>query len=852
MARLTANVVDSNREARVPEVLGRTEIRQLLDRMLGEGNRRALHVVAILTHVGWEGDRKVEGETIANYMGLNWNDVRYTVNDYHNRMRIVPRGGRYRYISPEPLGIYLALEALEVQPELPESLPSKLPSDAARDALYARLRAISSNAQARDYSRSELRFFFRINDFIDARRARRWSAFSEADPEAAARNLRGALAAATVDDRMKIRDGARREIVGTLVRIAWRSSAFYDAATSLVLLAEAENEPWRNNASHEFVARFQVYLGGTALPYVPRLRVIDDLVKAGRPESLRLCVMALAGVGERDATRHVVAPASDQVPEREWRPQSAHEHLECINEAVGRLETIVALGIRSLQRDLIAAAGRLSPLLDSVDSRRRVAHFLTAVRDAYPGAREPLRQVVAGFMRYSRAGLEPDQRRDLEELHARFEDVSLAARLQQHVGAGPWEWEQPPDLDSLATELVADPGVLAEHWPWLTSGDAAAAWQFGLALANADPEERLSDVLPALEGSGPDMRVVCGYVSARREANGDRWYERWVQLQFERRPRPVALIFEVIRRCGVADPFAVLVAQILRKQQVSRTIVERVAYADWRDTSAGVLESVLRAMADTGHPETAISILQRRMEHLSTEDERWNPFALELVTDVDLVRSRGTTNHHWKEVASILVPDHFEKIATAIFDAQAGRDRTTGWFLEHQERVIEVLLACVDQDPVRIWNRLRNYLSSPQTWFFIIGFPNMVMERFPVDVILEWIAGSPTGIPSERAALIARLTNMGRLTDDALAARIIGEYGDQQIVAEAFVSCYVSGTWWGPASSRWGALSQTLKGTASHTKLPKLRDWASEAARTVGEMAEQQQEREEEMELLIR
>lgn len=853
LARLISNVVDTHREASVPEVLRRNEIRQLLNRMLGQGHRRALHVVAILTHVGWEGDRKEEGQAIAEYMGLDWNDVRYRVNDYHDRMHIVPRGGRYRYISPEPLGIYLALEALEVQPELPEELPAMLPSDVARDAFYRRLRAISSNAQARDYSRYELRFFFRIDDFIDADHARRWSAISEADPETSARSLRRSLTAATVDDRMKIKDGARREIVGTLVRIAWRSLAFHDAAVCLALLAEAENERWGNNASHEFVARFQVYLGGTALPYVRRLGVIDDLVEAGRPELLRLCVRALAGVGQRCVARDVVAPASDQVPEREWQPQSGQEHLECIGEAVDRLETIAALGIPSVQDDLVAAGDDLSPLLGFVDSRRRVAHLFAAVRDAYPGAREPLRRVVAGFIRYSRKDLEPDQQRDLEELHARFEDVSLAARLQQHVGPGPWEWEQPPDLDSLAAELVADLGELADHWPWLTSGDASAAWQFGLALARADPEGRLSDVLPILDGRGSDMRVTCGYVAAQREANGDEWYERWVMLQFERKPRPVALIFEVIWRCGVADQLAIMMAKILCKQQVNRTIVERVAYADWRDTSSGVLESVLRAMVDTGHAETAISILHRRMELLSTEDERWRQFALELVTDVDLIRSRGATNHYWKEVASTLVPDHFEDISTAIFDAHAGRDKTVGWFLEHQSSVIEVLLACIDQDPMCVWNKLCNYLSSPQsTWFFVVGFPNIVMDRFPVDVVLAWIADSPTGIESERAALIARLTNMGRLTDDGLAARIIGEYGDREIVADAFVSRYVSGTWWGTASSHWGDLAQALKGAASRTRLSKLRDWASTAARTVGEMAEQEQHREEERELLIR
>lgn len=851
LARLIANVVDIDRAASVPEVLHRAEIRQLLDRMLGKGDRRPLYVVAILTHVGWDGDREDEGEAIAEYMGLVWSEVRYTVNDFHDRMRIAPRGGRYRYISPEPLGIYLALEALDVYPKILESLPSALPSDAARDAYYKRLRAIASNPQARDYSRAELSFFFRIDDFIDARNVRRWSALSAADPETAARNLCRALTAAGVGDRRRIRDAARREIVWTLVRIAWRSSGFHDAVVALALLAEAENEPWGNNASHEFVARFQVFLGGTALPYLRRLLVIDELLESGRPELARLCVGALAQVGIRFPRRAGVNSASDQVPESEWRPQSVREHLECVDSALSRLETIAGLEMPSLQDDLIAAADKLSSLLRF--SHIRVAHFFTAVRGAYPGAREPLRKIVARCIWLSRNSLQPDQRRSLEELHARLEERSLGARLRQHVGPRPWEREQSPDLSSIATEFVAAPGVLAEHWPWLTSGEASAAWQFGAALAKADHEGRLSNVLPELADSGPDLRIVCGYVAARREVLGDGWYERWVRSQYEREPRPVALIFEVIWRCGVVDPLAVMMAQILRSQQVSRSIVGRSAYGDWCATSADVLETMLRAMAATGHADTAVSILQRRIELRSAEKESWKQFALELVTNADLIRSRGIPNHYWQEVTSILVPDHFEEIAAAIFDAQARRDRTTNWFIEDESDVIEVLVACIEQEPVRIWNRLRHHLSLPQAarWF-VIGFPNTVVDRFPADVVLAWIAERPAREASERAALLARLTNMSRLTDDALAARIIDEYGDREIVAEAFFSQYVSGAWSGPASSHWSDLAQTLKDLAGRTKLSGLGAWASVAARTVSRMAEQEQQREEERELLLR
>ncbi len=853
LARLVANVVDADREATVPEVLHRTEVRQLLDRMLGRGDRRPLHVVAILSHVGWDDDRRAEGEAIAAYMGLDWSQVRHAVNDFHRRMQIAPRGGRYRYISPEPLGIYLALEALDVNPEMLEALPARLPSEPARDAFYQRMQAISSNPGTREYSREKLRFFFRIDDFVDPQRVRRWSAFSASDPEAAAANIGRALQAAGVEERRRIRGEARREIVWRLVRIAWRSSAFHDAVTALALLAEAENEPWANNATGEFVARFQVVLGGTGLPYLRRLHVIDELLELGRPELARLCIRALSRVGGGSETRGGIVPPSDQVPEREWQPETGSERLECIRNAVARLESVATLRLPALQADLVRAAGGLSLLLRYRKTRTMVARFLVAVRVAYPGAREPLRQVVAGVMHLYMEDLPPDQQRELAELHAEFEDSALGARLEQHVGARPWERILPPEFASLAAELLAAPTVLEEYWPWLTSGDAASAWEFGVSLAKVDQRGRFLSALPTFADTGSDLRMVCGYVAARREALGDEWYEQWVSSQFDRDPQPVRLIHEAIWRCGVTDRIAGMMAGMLREQQVSSLIVGQVAYADWRGTSASVLESVLRVMADTGHAETAFSILQRRMEQAPVEMECWKPFAVELVTSVDLIRCGGTASDRWKEVAVALVEDHFEKIATAIFRAHASRKPTESWFIDTESAAAEVLVSCVKQDPGRIWKTLLCFLSPPgEAYLFASGFPTEVMDLLPVDDILTWIGELPREKAAERVAALARMSNMDSLNDDTLAARLIGKYGDNEIVAEGFFARYVSGSWWGPASSHWSARAEALKKVAERSVLPRLRDWASATARTIDEMAAQEEQREEERQLLIR
>jgi hypothetical protein len=118
LAHLAADAVMRNSALNVRGLLDLDHIRAFLDGMLGVGNRHHLYVVAVLSNVGWNEDHQSEGEAIAKHFGFDWNAVRATVDDFHRRLGIAPRGGRYRYISPTPLGIHLTVEAWTTYPEV--------------------------------------------------------------------------------------------------------------------------------------------------------------------------------------------------------------------------------------------------------------------------------------------------------------------------------------------------------------------------------------------------------------------------------------------------------------------------------------------------------------------------------------------------------------------------------------------------------------------------------------------------------------------------------------------------------------------------------------------------------------
>ena len=848
LARLAADAVARDTALDVRGLLSRDEIRTFLDGMLGTGDRRALHVVAVLGSVGWTEDVQVEGEAIARHFGLDWNDVRAKVDEFHRRLGIVPRGGRYRYISPTPLGIHLAVEAWTTFPDLLRSLPDALPTEGTKDAYYERLRSMASNPQAREYAREELAFFFRLDDFVDARAVRRWSALSAAEPNQAAANILRALEGTAPEERSRIEDRARRETVWTLVRLAWRPGAFFEATKALALLAEAENESWANNATAEFVGRFQIFLGGTAVPYLERLVVIDELVATERAPLVRLAVKALARIGERQAFRMGSEPASDEVPEKEWHPTTGREHLECVLAALERLTNLAGRGIAELESDFVSAAKDLAMMLRDGPVRSAVATLFEAVRTAYPEAREPLRRAIADVIYREREywkELPEEEVAEIDALHAGFEDTSLPARLRQLVGQSHWDRDEQPDLQPLAGELVESPATLAEMWPWLTSGDAADGWRFGEALAEQDTNGQLLDIMQNAESPGRDLRVLCGYVSATRRRRGDDWYDDWVQAQSHRTPRPLHLLFEVAWRCGATPLVALCVQEILQSEPVAPEIVGQLSFGRWGDDlDPDLLANLLRAMVDAGHEATALTILEHRTKSRPSEHDRWLDLALELIAVPSLIRSGHMTSYYWKKLALRYVDERPGEVAAAIIREQGDRSAGT-WFAQHSEAA-QVLHACVERSPEGVWHSLEPQLSSKVgAYMFSIGFPRGVVERMPTDQVVAWVDADP----DERASIVAKLASKNFANDDTLASRIVGTYGDRDDVASAFFSEYVSGSWSGPASAHWEQLATSIEEVAKRTKLPKLRRWAADAARGLRQMAERDRQREEEEDL---
>lgn len=226
-----------------------------------------------------------------------------------------------------------------------------------------------------------------------------------------------------------------------------------------------------------------------------------------------------------------------------------------------------------------------------------------------------------------------------------------------------------------------------------------------------------------------------------------------------------------------------------------------------------------------------------------TELGEWDSLATRLATLRKLIRSTHMVNFYWESVSHKIAGNHPFELATAISDAHAHRE--AGWMVEYSgaKKVIRELLKI---DPSSVWRALKPHLTSKaDAIVFTIGFPRDVIDQIPANQVMEWISEEP----KERAAIVAHLASKDFSSDETLPSRILGQFGNSEVVGSAFFSNFIHGVFSGPASTHWANLAAQLLEVSQRTRLPQLSRWAQGASASLKRMAQQERQREEEAEI---
>lgn len=850
LAKLAAETVAREGNIDTKALLKLEHISRFLNAMLGDSHdRRSLYVVALLESVGWEGDRAQEGMVVAKHLGLDWATVRSDVESFDRRFKIAPRGGRLRYISPTPLGIYLAHEALVIFPDQVKTLENVLPSDAAKVAFFDRLRAIAGSTQAKEYSVAQLMHFFSLSSFTNRTAVRRWRAFSVADAPLAAKGARVSLNDASVDERLAFRGDARRELIWGLVELGQHAVAFDDAVEALAYLAEAENESWSNNATGEFVTFFQITLGGTELPFLERLAVLKRLEAANSVAMAKLVIQALAKPLE--STEHGSGHyASDSKPApAPWMPKTWGDYFDALNAALNQLAAHAATGTDDIREELLKATRTASDWLKTPLARDSASAFLAAVVARWPSLREDVRRSVARvrdlWQKYDKS-VTDELLSVVNDVHDRFVDRSLAGQVRQLVGPPDWE-DEDVDLSNLAQQLVHEPQSLVNELPWLTSGDAGKPWRLGKAVGAADSKSELLTLVFDTP-LGPDLRFHAAYLSSFEQSKGLTWIDNYLDsLLVEGKISPDGIV-DLSWRC---TPTARGVQRVLRSLDVGAVhpgLLMQLSFGHWA-INVPVAEYTLLLKRLTSAPElrpAALSLLQRRLGRPAKDLEKFKDVALALALDGELIRGDQSTSYAWSEVAKgLLRLGHAREIAEAILREHLSKADGKTWFIEYSTAK-DVLDQCIKQNPIATWSAIRSKLEEPKGWhFFAIGFPRGILSVLPTDEVLSWTYEAPV----ERAPAIARISAISISDPQSLASQLLDRFESVDKVGNEIFAQFTTGSFSGSASDHWLALADSLEKAGQSNPLPTVKRWVRKAVKSLREMAERDAEREAEDDL---
>lgn len=811
--------------------------------------RSAMEGLALVTRVGWDGDLEVEGQAIAEFIGMPWNEMREHIGRQMAETGLVAKQGRYRYVTPEILALWLAGEKWKARGRDVLGLLAQLPSPSARNALVERMAALgelSDVADAVEEVLSPSGPFVALATLNDEQASRVFSVLARGHPHAALHALERLTVGAGTDDLRAFLRG-RREIVWTLERLLRYQETFAGAAQLLLRFAEAETESYANNATGVWISLFLTHLGGTEAHGTERFRLLEEVLRGAASASPRriLVVQALgAALSVFETGSAMDEPGTGRVPPVRWQPANAEEERTYRLGALALLDRLMAdadAAVRDAAREVLVQA---APGLVAIGYADALIARLAALPIADEGQRRSVWDVVQRILTFERAHLDEQQRIRLQRYADSLYGTSLHDRLRRYVGRhtmvdvladgenGDGSAGNRPSLSpqeraaALAEELLAMPETLQEELPWLTSPAAENAWFLGRRLSELDNERQWFPAIVEATRSGGDTMLLSAYLQGQVDAGADAWRSS-VLDDWASSDQDALLVLDATWRGTATERDAERLMAMVDASRLRPAALGRLVYGGWvrplpAEIVAGIVERLARDTSGEA-TEAALALVTQWLEaNLPTADEKL-PAVFSTPVWTLLERSAGEERpmlaHYWERVGHRMLAEDTSRVVRAILAGVGGggvffNDERMGLLRDalstQPVAAWELLGAALDQDP-RLAYRL-------QDW----AWEHHVVDSLRGEDLLAWARQAS----ATRSQLLAQLAKPREALSPLIRSLLI-EYGPDSPVARILAANFVSGSWWGSFTNREEQLRDVARGwVATQDENESVRVWA--------------------------
>lgn len=703
------------------------------------------------------------------------------------------------------------------------------------------------------------------------------SYLAEVDAPIVTRLLSRILANATSGQLLKIRGGARRNLVWSLQKLAFVPETFVAAADLMRKLASAENEKWGNNATGCFESFFPVLLGDTAADGPTRLSVLDGALKDSADSSLAL--KALLSATKVDHFSRSVGPEQHGLrpPLQPWHPTrgEAHDYLASCLERL----TAIALRDDTLGNEARSALGnRLRSLMthglaDQTEST--VRRIVDERGPLWPEATSSLGDALVYDAKGPKEHLVPR----IQELLRLLTPENLDEKIEFLISKMPWDWPCEEDIPfeakaqrqsaavrELAVDLLQHRDILLKAVPALSRGSHRMAWTFGEALGEMSAELR-APIVDAYLATAPADRNEClmvGYFCGRAKVDPD------VVAAFKKEAVSSTELANTLGPLcwgtGISAADVLLVRQGLQKKTI-----RPFALRQW--ATGGVLAK--RAAPDVQPLFDALFELDAEGFSVGLDllgmyafqaKERLNELRPQVrKIAANLKRAKGgrsqMDSHHLEQILAWALSQG-RSDADARFVALELGKRVVALAEEDNYDATELIKPLLPRLLAEygdiVWPLISSALvDTAATWRFeqilgddysFDGGKNPALLSLGEEALLAWCYAKPEVGPAFTASIAPLLV----VSDGAptkkfhpLVRRIIDEFGEREDVQDALSRNMGTFGWSGSVTTYYAQFQEPVQELVNHPK-PAVRAWAQQFLREVESSIEFAQQRDDE------
>jgi hypothetical protein len=771
----------------------------------GNVSRKVMKALALLSHVGWEREVALEGQVVTEFIGVPWSEAQDVASDMM-RQGYIAKQGRYRYVTPHLLAVWLALEVWEARGEEVLGVAPKLPTPASRRALLERLADLGEAEVAYrvvEALLSEDGLFPDVNALDDEARADVFGTLCESAPQVGLRALERLLSHLPRDRLLTFQRG-RRSTVWALERLAWHPETFFGAARVLLKLAEAENEPYANNATGIWASLFQTHLGGTAVSALERHQLLREALES---DSSELRMLGLLGIQSALSTREIRDGEGEhqrgRIVPSEWRPRTLEEEYKVRRSALDLLDTSLADAdseVVAKAREILIQSSRgliLRGLADDVLARLKAL----PLRDE--AEQHQMWELLQQILTWEGNALSVEQRKQIEQWAGTLMGESFHDRLRRWAGqVSTLDYKKlmdhgrrPEDIAvELAEEGFRQPDLLHQELDWLNSSDAKYFHVFGRQLGELDSEHTWLPELAARARTG-NAGLLSAYLRGRADAGDKEWVQRLLDEWAESNQDMAFATFDATWRNEPGEHAALRLVHLVDKGWISPVQLGQLPLGGWpKALPPDIFRQLLGRLVQDDSPaatEGGLTMLLQWLDGHPGQHAQVSQQAWALLERSFALSEQGMVSFCWENVAERYVSEAPRRIARAVLRIYEETDTVR---LASDAR-LKVLRKALFADPKAVWPEIGEFLlrGDEPALRLRLSLEDWGIEAAGSTNLLEWAAHHKPRGPRILARLATPML--------ALARGLLIHFGDDEVVGSSLAAKFLSGFWQGSQSA---------------------------------------------------